>query len=47
MALVECLAIGAHAVRRGEVKSGENVVVVGAGPIGLGVVQFAKANGAR
>ena len=45
MALVECLAIGAHAVRRGNIQAGENVVVVGAGPIGLGCVQFAKANG--
>ena len=47
MALVECLAIGAHAVRRGNVQAGDNVVIVGAGPIGLGCVQFAKANGAR
>ena len=47
MALVECLAIGAHAVRRGAVSEGDNVVVVGAGPIGLGCVQFAKANGAN
>ena len=44
-ALVECLAIGAHAVRRGDIREGDNVVVIGAGPIGLGCVQFAKANG--
>ncbi|MCM8533916.1 MAG: zinc-binding alcohol dehydrogenase family protein [Lentisphaeraceae bacterium] len=47
MALVECLAIGAHAVRRGNVQKGDDVVIVGAGPIGLGCAQFAKANGAR
>lgn len=35
-AFVECFAIGAHAVRRAEVKKGENVLVVGAGAIGLG-----------
>ncbi len=47
MALVECLAIGAHAVRRADIRTGDTVVIVGAGPIGLGCIQFAKANGAR
>lgn len=47
MALVECLAIGAHAVRRAAVMTNEYVVVVGAGPIGLGTMQFAKAAGAQ
>lgn len=47
MALVECLSIGAHAVRRAAVREGEDVLVVGAGPIGLGVLQFARAAGAR
>ena len=45
MALVECLAIGAHAVRRASVDAGENVLVIGAGPIGLATMQFAKAAG--
>ncbi len=45
-ASVEFLAIGAHAVRRGAVGSGEHVLVVGAGPIGLGVAIFAKLAGA-
>jgi 2-desacetyl-2-hydroxyethyl bacteriochlorophyllide A dehydrogenase len=45
-ACVEFLAIGAHAVRRGAVGSGDNVLVVGAGPIGLGVALFARASGA-
>ncbi len=47
LALCEPLAIGAHAVRRGGVQAGENVIVVGAGPIGLGVAEFAQAAGAR
>ena len=33
-ALVECFAIGAHAVRRAEIKAEQNVLVIGAGPIG-------------
>ncbi len=47
LAVVECLAIGAHAVRRGQIKAGTNVLVVGTGPIGMGIVQFAKEAGAR
>ncbi|WP_369406129.1 zinc-binding dehydrogenase [Alicyclobacillus kakegawensis] len=46
LAVVECLAIGAHAVRRARVRSGEHVLVLGAGPIGLGVMTFAKLAGA-
>jgi 2-desacetyl-2-hydroxyethyl bacteriochlorophyllide A dehydrogenase len=45
LALVEPLAVGAHGVRRAAIKSGEFVLVVGAGPIGLGVMQFAKIAG--
>ncbi|MDB5506109.1 MAG: dehydrogenase [Devosia sp.] len=45
IAMVEFLAIGAHAVRRAELKGGERVVVVGAGPIGLGTALFAKIAG--
>ncbi|HHZ09662.1 MAG TPA: zinc-binding alcohol dehydrogenase family protein [Rhizobiales bacterium] len=45
-AAVEFLAIGAHAVRRGAVTSGDRVLVVGAGPIGLGVALFASLSGA-
>ncbi len=41
-AMVEFLAIGAHAVRRAEIKPGDNVLVVGAGPIGLGTAFFAQ-----
>ena len=42
LALVETLAIGCHAVDRGRPQAGENVLVVGAGPIGLSVVEFLK-----
>lgn len=47
LALVETLAIGAHAVDRAQVKQGETMVVIGAGPIGLSVIQFGLINGAR
>lgn len=46
-ATVEFLAIGAHAVRRGSVTAGDKVLVVGAGPIGLGVALFARLAGAQ
>ena len=45
-AMVEFLAIGAHAVRRGAVGSGDRALVIGAGPIGLGVGLFASLSGA-
>ncbi|WP_423600073.1 zinc-binding alcohol dehydrogenase family protein [Roseateles sp. MS654] len=45
-AMVEFLAVGAHAVRRGEVAAGQRVLVVGAGPIGLGAMLFASLRGA-
>lgn len=45
-AMVEFLAIGAHAVRRGDVKQGERVLVVGAGPIGMAVLTFCRLRGA-
>ncbi|MDB5118809.1 MAG: alcohol dehydrogenase [Sphingobacteriales bacterium] len=47
LALVEPLAIGAHGVRRADVKPSEFVLVVGAGPIGLGVMEFARIAGAK
>ncbi|MEI7026005.1 zinc-binding alcohol dehydrogenase family protein [Paenibacillus sp. y28] len=47
IATVECFSIGAHAVRRSGVEQGEFVLVIGAGPIGLGVMKFAKLAGAR
>ena len=47
LALVETLAIGCHAVDRAALESNEFVLVIGAGPIGLGVVQFAIEAGAQ
>ncbi|MGO4911180.1 zinc-binding alcohol dehydrogenase family protein [Leeuwenhoekiella sp. W20_SRS_FM14] len=47
LALVEPLAIAAHGVRRAGVKSGEIVLVMGAGPIGIGLIQFAQQAGAK
>jgi 2-desacetyl-2-hydroxyethyl bacteriochlorophyllide A dehydrogenase len=47
LALVEPLAIGAHGVRRADIKKGEYVLVVGAGPIGLGAMEFARIAGGK
>lgn len=47
MAIVEPLAIGAHAIRRSNLKKGETVVVVGCGPIGIGIMKLAQIQGAR
>jgi len=47
LALVEPLAIGAHGIRRAGVKPNEFVLVIGAGPIGLGVMEFARIAGGR
>jgi 2-desacetyl-2-hydroxyethyl bacteriochlorophyllide A dehydrogenase len=46
LALVETLTIGAHAVERGAPTAGDRVLVVGAGPIGLTVMQFLMVAGA-
>ncbi len=47
MAIVEPLAIGAHAVRRADIKPGEIVAVVGCGPIGIGIMKLAQIAGAK
>jgi threonine dehydrogenase-like Zn-dependent dehydrogenase len=47
LALVEPLAIGAHGVRRANVETDEFVLVVGAGPIGLGTMEFARIAGGK
>lgn len=46
LAVVEPLSIGAHAVQRAAVSAQDLVLVIGAGPIGLSVIQFAKLSGA-
>jgi 2-desacetyl-2-hydroxyethyl bacteriochlorophyllide A dehydrogenase len=47
LALIEPLAIGAHGIRRAAVTTGEFVLVIGAGPIGLGTMEFARIAGAK
>lgn len=45
--LAEPVAIGVHACRRGSVEAGEYVLVLGAGPIGLAILEVARSRGAR
>lgn len=45
-ALAEPLAVGLHAVRRAQVQPGDNVLILGAGPIGVAVLLAAKLAGA-
>jgi 2-desacetyl-2-hydroxyethyl bacteriochlorophyllide A dehydrogenase len=47
LALTEPLAVAAHGVRRAEVWPGETVLVIGAGPIGIGLAWFSALAGAR
>jgi 2-desacetyl-2-hydroxyethyl bacteriochlorophyllide A dehydrogenase len=47
LALVETLAIGCHAVDRCAPQADEFVLVIGAGPIGLSVIEFVKLTGAK
>jgi 2-desacetyl-2-hydroxyethyl bacteriochlorophyllide A dehydrogenase len=47
LALVETLGIGCHAINRAHPQPGESVLVIGAGPIGLSVIEFAKLTGAK
>jgi 2-desacetyl-2-hydroxyethyl bacteriochlorophyllide A dehydrogenase len=46
-AMLEPMSIGAHAVRRSSLSKGDSILVIGAGPIGLGVMAFAKYRGAH
>jgi 2-desacetyl-2-hydroxyethyl bacteriochlorophyllide A dehydrogenase len=47
LALIEPLAIGAHGVRRASINPNEFVLVIGAGPIGLSTMEFARITGGR
>ena len=47
IAIVEPLAIGAHALRRAAVTEADTVVVVGCGPIGIGLAALAALRGCR
>jgi 2-desacetyl-2-hydroxyethyl bacteriochlorophyllide A dehydrogenase len=44
-AMIEFLAIGAHAVRRADVRAAQRVLISGAGPIGIACALFAKLRG--
>lgn len=46
-AMVEFLAIGAHAVSRARLRTGDRVLIAGAGPIGIAAALFARADGAE
>ena len=46
LALIETLGIGAHAVERAGLTRKDTVLVIGAGPIGLSVIQFVLSKGA-
>jgi threonine dehydrogenase-like Zn-dependent dehydrogenase len=46
-AMVEFLAIGAHAARRAGVREAQRVLVVGAGPIGMAAMIFSRLRGAQ
>ncbi|MBE6719837.1 MAG: zinc-binding alcohol dehydrogenase family protein [Ruminococcaceae bacterium] len=47
LALIEPFSISAHALSRAEVKTGDNLLIMGAGPIGLFALIRAKSMGAR
>lgn len=47
MAIVEPLAIGAHAIRRSGIVPDETVAVVGCGPIGIGIMKLVQIAGAK
>ncbi len=47
LALIEPLSIGAHAIQRANIQTGEFVLVIGAGPIGIGIMEFVRIKGAR
>ena len=46
-ALTEPMAVGWHAVRRGDVRKGDVAIVIGCGPIGLAVICMLKSRGVR
>ena len=47
MAITEPLAIGAHAIRRAQIQPNEYIVIVGCGPIGIGIMKLAQIAGAK
>ncbi len=47
IAIVEPLAIGAHSLRRAQIQKDESVLVIGCGPIGLGIIKQVQIGGAK
>lgn len=47
IAIMEPLAISAHAIRRSQLTASDTVIVMGCGPIGIGIMAFALAEGAK
>lgn len=47
LALIETLGIGKHAVSRAQIEKEEWILVIGSGPIGLTVIEFARIAGAN
>ena len=47
LALVETLAIGCHSINRANPQPAEHLLIIGAGPIGLSVLEFARLAGSN
>ncbi|MCP3931794.1 MAG: zinc-binding alcohol dehydrogenase family protein [Bacteroidetes bacterium] len=47
IAIIEPLAIGAHGLRRAAIEAGEYIVVIGCGPIGIGMMKIGQILGAK
>ena len=47
LALVELLVLGAHGISKANIKQGDYMPVIGAEPIGLGIMEFARIAGAK
>ena len=47
LSLVEPLCVSAHGIRRADVRPGEYVLIIGAGPIGIGAMEFARLAGGK
>jgi 2-desacetyl-2-hydroxyethyl bacteriochlorophyllide A dehydrogenase len=47
LALVETLAIGCHAINRAAPQPDNHLLIIGAGPIGLSVLEFARLGGSN
>lgn len=47
IAIVEPLSVGAHALRRSQLKKDQTMIVIGCGPIGIGLIQLGKYIGAK